>query len=200
MAAALTEFLSPDGSYDGFDVVAKAVDWCVANITPDHPNFRFQHVDVRNPAYNPEGLTDPSEFTFPYPDRAFDFVFLTSVFTHMLPSDLRRYLAEIGRVLRPGGGCLMTFFLLNDPAREAIRAGRANRKFEHEGDGYFYDVENLHEGAVAYEEQDVLSFLPDAGFELRGPIEYGRWAGRPNSRFSQDFLAVEPAGDETPGR
>jgi SAM-dependent methyltransferase len=194
MAAALTEFLSPDGSYDGFDVVAEAVDWCLANITPDHPNFRFRHVDVANPAYNPEGRLDPREFEFPYPDVSFDFVFLTSVFTHLLPPEIRHYLSEIRRVLRPRGRCLMTFFLLNDHARDAIRDGRSHRRFEHEGDGYFYDIEKVHEGAVAYREEDALSLLQDAGLSLRAPIHFGRWAGRPGLPFGQDFVVVEAAG------
>jgi ubiquinone/menaquinone biosynthesis C-methylase UbiE len=193
MAVALTEFLTPDGSYDGFDIVQEAVDWCVAHITPDHPNFRFRHVDVANPAYNPEGKLDPGEFAFPYPDAGFDFVFLTSVFTHMLPRDIQHYLSEIRRVLRPRGSCLMTFFLLNDDAREAIREGRSHRRFEHEGDGYFYDIEKVHEGAVAYREEDALSFLQGAGFGLRAPIKYGRWAGRPGLTFGQDFVVVEAA-------
>src|SRR4051812_29218927 len=73
MAVALADYLTPEGSYEGFDVVADAVNWCVANITADHPNFRFRHVDVRNPAYNPKGALDPKEFSFPYRDGAFDF-------------------------------------------------------------------------------------------------------------------------------
>jgi SAM-dependent methyltransferase len=194
MAVPLTEFLSAEGSYDGFDVVADAVEWCLANISPDHPNFRFRHVDVRNPAYNPAGRLEPGAFSFPYPDAGFDFVFLTSVFTHMLPDDILHYLSEIRRVLRPGGRCLMTFFLLNDHAREAIRGGRTQRQFEHEGDGYFYDIEKVHEGAVAYEDDDVLSFLREAGFELRVPIQYGRWAGRPERTFGQDMVVAERAG------
>jgi SAM-dependent methyltransferase len=195
MAVALAEYMLPEGSYDGFDVVSDAVDWCLANITPDHPNFRFRHVDVRNPAYNPEGKLDPTEFGFPYPDQAFDFVFLTSVFTHMLPPEVRHYLKEIRRVLRPGGSCLMTFFLLNDHAREAIAGGGTHRRFEHEGDGYFYDIEKVHEGAVAYREEDVLSFVGEAGFRLRGSVQYGRWAGRPGKTFGQDFVVVDLAGE-----
>ena len=137
-------------------------------------------------AYNPEGV-DPAEFSFPYPDTAFDFVFLTSVFTHMLPPDVRHYLTEIRRVIRPGGSCLMTFFLLNDHAREAIRSGRTHRKFEHEGDGYFYDIEKVHEGAVAYAEEEVLSFLEEAGFQLRIPSTTGAGRGgrhEPSARTS----------------
>jgi SAM-dependent methyltransferase len=192
IAVALTSYLTPEGSYDGFDVVADAVDWCVANITQDHPNFRFRHVDVRNPAYNPDGVLEPGEFSFPYPDGAFDFVFLTSVFTHMLPADVRHYLTEIRRVLRPACRCLMTFFLLNEHALEAIRAGRTHRRFEHEGDGYFYDIEKVHEGAVAYRADDVLGFLYEAGFELPIPIQYGRWGGRPEQAFGQDIVVVQP--------
>jgi len=190
MAVALADFLSSRGSYDGFDVVPDAVDWCLENISPEHPNFRFRHVDVSNQAYNPDGKLEPGEFAFPYPDAGFDFVFLTSVFTHMLPPDVRHYLAEIRRVPRPGGSCLMTFFLLNDDAREAIRAGRTHRRFEHEGDGYFYDIEKVREGAVAYQDEDVMSFLDQAGLELAAPIQYGRWAGRPGMTFGQDFVVV----------
>jgi SAM-dependent methyltransferase len=190
IAVALAEYLSAEGSYDGFDVVSEAVDWCKANIAPEHPNFRFRHVDVRNPAYNPDGALDPSEFAFPYPDRSFDFVLLTSVFTHMLPEDVRHYLSEIRRVLRPDCRCLMTFFLLNDHAREAIREGRTHRRFEHQGDGYSYDIEKVHEGAVAYEDVDVLAYLREVGFELHVPITYGRWAGRPAQPFGQDIVVV----------
>jgi SAM-dependent methyltransferase len=191
MAEPLADYLDESGSYDGFDVVAKAVDWCRKNIARGRPNFRFRHVDVLNPAYNPRGTLDPGSFEFPYEDDAFDFVFLTSVFTHMLPPEVRHYLGEIHRVLRPSGSCLMTFFLLNAQSREAIRAGRTERRFEHEGDGYLYDSAEVAERAVAYREEDALSFLEEAGFGLRAPIERGRWAGG-SSRYGQDVVVVEP--------
>ena len=118
MAEPLTRYLGPTGSYDGFDVVSTAIDWCESNIASKHPNFHFRHVDVLNRHYNPEGRLDPEAFEFPYPDEAFDFAFLTSVFTHMRPPEMRHYLGEIRRVLRPGGRCLMTFFLLNEESLE----------------------------------------------------------------------------------
>lgn len=177
MAEPLTGYLATTGSYDGFDVVPEAIRWCVEHISTSHPNFRFRHVDVRNAAYNPDGQIAPEEFTFPYPDETFDFAFLTSVLTHMRPPDVRHYLAEIRRVLRSGGRCLATFFLLNDDSIAAIRAGRASRGFEHDGDGYAYDIPDSPEAAIAYRESDVLAFLEGAGFELHKPIRYGRWAG-----------------------
>jgi len=177
MAEVLTGHLSVAGSYDGFDVVAKAIRVCNNQISSKHPNFRFQHVDVVNRAYNPKGRLDPAEFPFPYADESFDFVFLTSVFTHMLPPEVRHYLSETRRVLRPQGRCLATFFLLNEESAAAARSGSAGRRFEHEGDGYRYDYARSPEEAIAYAETDVLDLLREAGLRLHGPIRYGRWSG-----------------------
>jgi SAM-dependent methyltransferase len=190
MAEPLTGYLSEAGSYDGFDVVPEAIEWCVENISSKHPNFRFRHVDVSNRAYNPQGSLDPRQFTFPYADESFDFVFLTSVFTHMLPTEVRHYLGEIRRVLRPGGRCLATFFLLNEKSLSATRDGRASRRFAHEGDGYSYDIPNSPEAAVAYREDDVLAFLERADLDLYAPIRYGRWAGQ-GSAPNQDTVILQ---------
>jgi SAM-dependent methyltransferase len=190
MAEPLTGYLSEAGTYDGFDVVEKAVRWCTDHISAKHPRFRFQHVDVFNRSYNPKGRLDPAGFTFPYADESFDFVFLNSVLTHMLPPEVRHYLREIRRVLRPGGRCMATFFLLNEESVEAARAGSASRRFQHEGEGYFYDYANSPEAAVAYREADVLIFAEEAGLAIREPIRYGRWSGlgpAPN----QDTVVLE---------
>jgi SAM-dependent methyltransferase len=195
MAEPLAEYLSEAGSYEGFDVVPDAIEWCQANIASKHPNFRFQHVDVLNPAYNPTGRLDPASFTFPYPAHAFDFVFLTSVFTHMLLPEVRHYVSEISRVLRPGGTCMLTFFLLNPEAGQAIRAGRAEHRFEYEGDGFRYDSAEVPERAVAYREDEMLALLAEAGMSLRAPIEYGRWADRPGW-CGQDVVVLERSGEK----
>jgi hypothetical protein len=111
MAIPLTSYLQPPGRYDGFDVIREQVEWCQENITPRHPIFRFQLVAVRNGSYNPAGGFEAAAFTFPYADASFDVILLASVFTHLLRADLEQYVAEIRRVLRPGGRALMTFFL-----------------------------------------------------------------------------------------
>lgn len=63
-------------------------------------------------------------------------VFLTSVFTHMFPPDVEHYLDEISRVLKPGGRCLCTYFLLNDESLAHIAEGKSAHNFQHEGPGY----------------------------------------------------------------
>ncbi len=110
MALPLTAFLSEKGTYDGFDVYKPAIEWCNKQIAVRFSNFRFQHLDVKNYQYNPCGLVEAASCIFPYADNFFDFAFATSVFTHMLPEDCRRYFFEINRVLRPGGRALLTFF------------------------------------------------------------------------------------------
>jgi SAM-dependent methyltransferase len=191
MARPLSGYLSSAGSYDGFDVMRGPIESCNENIAAAHPNFHFRHVDVLNRAYNPEGRLDPEKFEFPYPDGAFDFAFLTSVFTHMLPPEMRHYLSELRRVLRPGGRCLMTFFLLNDESLDALRAGQASRTFAHEGDGFRYDVPDTPEAAVAHPETNVRDLLAREGFELYAPIRYGYWCGRSVEDPGQDIVIVK---------
>src|SRR5206468_983780 len=100
----------PGGSYDGLEVAADGVRWCADTITPVLPHFRFHHADVYNSVYNPSARRRPRAYRFPFADATFDFAFLTSVFTHLLPHDAAHYLSELARVLRPGGRLFATFF------------------------------------------------------------------------------------------
>src|SRR6188508_3249240 len=113
VAAPLVDHLGPEGSYEGFDRDAGRIAFCNERIAPLHPRFRFQAVEVFN-SRRQKGNEPAGEFTFPYPDNDFDLVFLFSVFTHMLPDGVERYMAEIARVLKPGGRTVITWFLLND--------------------------------------------------------------------------------------
>jgi SAM-dependent methyltransferase len=188
MAEPLSRYLTT-GSYDGFDVVRGAIEVCQLNNR--RPRFRFRHVDVANRFYNPEGRISAEEFEFPYPDRSFNFVFLTSVFTHMLPPEVKHYLGEIRRVLHPEGRCLATFFILNRESLTAARASGKRKLFPNEGDGYRYNTPNTGpEAGVGYREQDVRLLLKKAGFELQ-LLQYGRWSGRPDAGpVGQDIVVV----------
>lgn len=76
------------GTYDGVEIHRDAVEWCQRTITSADPRFRFHRADVVSSAYNPDGLVPSFEYTFPFPDQSFDFIFLASVFTHMLPESV----------------------------------------------------------------------------------------------------------------
>ena len=103
MALAMVNYLEPTSRFEGFDIVKHGIDWCERNITTRWPNFNFKHSDIYNKCYNEPGRQVSRKYRFPYEDNSFDFAFLTSVFTHMLPRDMESYLGEIHRVLRPGG-------------------------------------------------------------------------------------------------
>ena len=75
MAVPFTTFLNEQGSYQGFDIVPKWIEWCQNAITPRYPNFRFQVADVYNEFYNPTGSYTAANYAFPYQSGVFDFVF-----------------------------------------------------------------------------------------------------------------------------
>lgn len=178
MAVALTRYLSPTARYEGFDVDAEGIAWCEANVTPRFPNFRFQMADVYNKHYHPAGSQPASSYRFPYDDASFDFVFLTSVFTHLVPDDLANYLREIGRVLAPGGRSFVTMFLLNPEAEREIARGNAIRDFPYAKGVYRVENDEFPERAVAYDEAYVRALWAETGFTVVEPIRYGGWPRR----------------------
>ena len=86
MALPLTQYLD-GGTYDGVDVSAEGVAWCNHNIATHYGNFRFQHLDLAHPLYNPTGTMRTVEVRLPFEDASFDFIFLTSVVTHLTAAE-----------------------------------------------------------------------------------------------------------------
>lgn len=194
MAVPLTDYLSAGGEYWGFDIVKSAVDWCTRHITRKFGHFHFLHSDVYNRHYNPKGSIGATELKFPFNNASFDFVFLTSVFTHMLPGGVENYLAEISRVLRPGGTCFMTFFLRNAESAGLIAAKRSSLDLAHEMSGCAVVDEADPEAALAYSETFVLEQLEIHGLELSRPIQYGSWCGRDDFLTYQDVIIARKVG------
>ena len=118
-AVPLTAFLNSQGSYEGFDVVKKGIDWCNKHISGKFKNFHFTYVPLNNDLYNTHA-EKADTFRFPYKESEFDVAFLFSVFTHMQTHEIGNYLNEIQRTLKPGGMCLATFFIYSDEQEEQI--------------------------------------------------------------------------------
>lgn len=189
MAIPLAQYLSPAGSYDGLDSVRGGIDWCRRNITPRYTNFHFQHADVFNLTYNPGGSLKASQYRFPWPDESFDFVFLVSVLTHMLTSDMENYLLETARILKKKGRCMMTFFLLNeDPVKEGCgKPGCLHFKYRVD-DVSFSTHKRESEKAVAYPENFMRQVCDRAGLRIVEPVYYGSWSGRQKFLSYQDVV------------
>jgi len=191
IALPLTRYLSTNARYEGLDIVEEGVRWCQENISRGFPNFTFQLIDIYNSRYNPDGCLRAEKFRFPYEDGRFDLVFLTSVFTHMLPVAVQNYLSEISRVLRNGGRLLATFFLLNNETAVLIQAGKSELSFRHEFGGCRVETLSVPEAAVAYDEAAVGCLLEAAGLSLiGGGLHYGKWPGREQFMSYQDVLVA----------
>ena len=190
MAYALVHYLSAEGQFEGFDIVPELIHWAQREIGGRFPNFRFQHVPIYNQHYNPTGTVAATEFRFPYPDQAFDFVLLTSVFTHMQGAEVRHYLDEIQRVLRPGGRCVCTCFLLNAEAQALMSEGQCARPLVHAlDDGYVADPANP-EQAIGFQEQAFQAWCAARGLIWR-QTGYGNWCGRRQAVSYQDLVVLE---------
>lgn len=198
IAIPLAEYLTAPGSYEGIDIVPERVNWCRENIASRWPNFHFDLADIYNWA-NPTGALRAKDCTFPFKDEQFDFVFLISVFTHMLPPGVEHYLFEIARVLKKGGRCLISFLLLNEESLGLLEAGRS-RTYELPHDFGTYRLHSTRDrtSLVAYREDFVLDLFRKARLEIKTPIQYGSWPGRniPDEDFIlQDcVLAHRPEG------
>lgn len=192
MALPLTQYLD-SGHYEGVDVSAAGIDWCVANISSQYENFRFRHLDLEHPLYNPAGTMLTTEVALPFEPESFDFIFLTSVITHLTSPEVRAYAREIRRVLAPGGRCFVTAFMLNGPSREGLQAGKGVLPFDGnaaEREIYAYP-ENIT-AAVAFDEDYLLSMFLEFGLRRTRPPVYGRWSGRvtPGDSF-QDINVLQ---------
>lgn len=192
MALPLAEVLEPPGSYLGLDIVPSAIEWCRANITPDHPHVRFELLDAANSRYRADGPS-ASSIRLPVDDSSIDVVVMASVATHLLPDDLAHYLAEVGRVLDRGGRALITAFLLDaDEVDPLLDAGRAELPFGPRRGTVRVVDSDLPESAIAHDRDWFLDRVTDAGLRVR-QTHPGSWPGRdPQTCQSyQDMLVLE---------
>jgi len=194
IAAPLTKYLTSAGTYEGFDIIEDHINWCKEKITMKFPNFNFKLVDLHNENYNPSGTFRATDFRFPYDDGYFDFVILNSVFTIMDPQDMSPYASEIVRVLRKGGRCTATFFLLTDESTEFIDKNLSNFDFRYKFGHYRTINREVPRGAFAYEESFIRELLKTRGLNIVEPIYYGCWYGKENPYDYQDIVLAVSNG------
>jgi SAM-dependent methyltransferase len=181
LAADLSSFLDATGSYVGLDIIPDGIKWCSENIVGRHGNVHFLLSDVRNGEYNPKGKIEAAEFRFPFDEESFDLVVLDSVFTHMLPPDLEHYLGEITRVLKPGGRCYATYFLLTEESREMMLTRDSTTSFKQHFGSYSVASAKVPELVVGYDEKFIEEMYARHG--LTNERYPGFWCGQP-SRWS----------------
>lgn len=183
MAVPFTAYLSPKGRYEGFDIVKIGIDWCIKNISSRFPNFSFKLIPLKNDLYRLDTDEKAAELQFPYENDSFDLVFLTSVFTHMLPIDIENYISEIQRVLKKDKQCFATFFII-DEENETASNKIGSKNFPHNFGHYHLMDKSVKEANVAFKKSYIEALLKKNNLELTHFIK-GNWSGIQNTELNE---------------
>ena len=195
-AIPLTEILGTAGTYFGTDVIGTSIDWCVNNITPLFPNFRFEWHDIYDDLHNPNGVIDTLDIILNVPDNSVDLIILQSVFTHMFEHEICHYLKEFRRILKLDGRVWASIFIVTPNILQQI-ADNAQTvyqlSFNHVyGDGCFINSLDSKRGAVAFTHKTIDRMLRASHMTLAKPILKGSWSGTEQEPESgQDCLILK---------
>ena len=157
------------GKYIGIDIDEEMLAWCRNNY--DAERFSFHRSEHSSKAYR--GVENGnSYYELPVAEGAADFVFSTSLFTHLLEEQLGNYCQESYRSLKPGGYMAMACFSMDHlpPTyghRHTFKSRIANAHVE---------SLDVPEAAVAYEEKYLFAVARGAGFRTAEILEApGDW-------------------------
>jgi len=174
------------GRYVGVDIVPRLVDFCRARF----PRYEFHCLDVHSPYYNPQGSKSPDAMRIPLPDATFDVAVLLSVFTHLLPERFQLMTTEVGRLLKPGGRCLATFFITDD------MTDRAAASFKHHvSPACRVEDPDMPEVAVGYEGAFVVDAFRTPGLTVASSYR-GSWSGKGGLGYQDHMLFVKDSPTE----
>ena len=174
-----------DENFFGWDVDKVSLD--IARNLPlfKKKKFRFQHVDFLNDLYNKSG--GKVTFSFPAADHSFDVVFLVSVFTHMYPNDIAFYIKEISRVLKPGGKCMMTCFLMDYGIGKEL-------SFSFKQDNSYLNNKQFPLQAIAFDRCFFENLFSENSLSVVKLLK-GSWRDtegyKPDTEFRQDIFTLQ---------
>lgn len=94
--------------YQGVDTHELSINWCNKWLTKYGSAYQFTHVAAYNARYNKQAK---NLATLPFESDRFDLVFLNSVFSHMIDSDIEFYLDEFSRLMKPHAILYVTAFV-----------------------------------------------------------------------------------------
>jgi SAM-dependent methyltransferase len=189
VAFGLALYLSASGHYEGLDAAARWVEWNRKAISARFPNFRFRLADVRNGLYNRQSRASAERLRFPYDDESFDAALVESVFQHNRAPVVRRYLAELARVLRSGARCVVTgFFLRRGWVADDQRADCLD--FLHQIEDAWSASATRPEIGIAFEAARFEEWVEEAGLDL-AEFHRGDWHAEGPGIAYQDVIVLE---------
>jgi ubiquinone/menaquinone biosynthesis C-methylase UbiE len=172
IASSLTSYLE-SGSYIGVDIMKPFIKWCQEAYS-NYDRFSFKHINIYNKFYNKFAYKKSRNFKFPFDNSKFDFIYLTSVFTHMHSEDVDNYLSEIHRMLKPGGIAFITYFLINEETKKFMEEGKSTRKFRKYTENSYTDTPKNPESAIAFDEEFIESLYSKNNMKI-DKVSLGKW-------------------------
>jgi SAM-dependent methyltransferase len=164
------------GRYIGVDIDPEMLQWCRNHFDADR--FQFLQSTHASKSYNQTG-GNIGGYTLPIADGTVDFVFSTSLFSHLLEPELRNYLKESLRVMKRGATIVMSFFCLDYPP--PTYGGR--HTFSHRIGNAAVESLKVPEAAVAYTESFMVALAGEVGFSNAEVI------GKNVSTWQKHFVA-----------
>ena len=164
LALPFSRYLNDTAMYLGVDTWPTGIAWCDRHVATSSPNFSFRLLDVFDQKYNPQGRPGDDALGIEATSGSFDFATLIAIL-HLEPGRIRRYLGEVGRLLRPGGHYLGTWYLVEEGDRRS--PGDLPRPA-------------MSEGAAR-------AMLDEAGIDILR-LDRGQWDGRPDGLSYQDVI------------
>lgn len=190
-ARGLLDYLRHPGCYRGLDVDRVRIADAQARLQSGHPHFEFLWADVYNRHYNPNGRASADSYVLPFADASFDVVYAASLFTHLLPAETLNYFSQSRRVLRHGGTCLFSMFVL-DHYRGLGTAISPGYEFPHRlPDHAGVAVHDLRypDELIGYETATIESFAARTGLRLVRVIP-GLWSESPGLAVNEQDLVL----------
>lgn len=159
------------GTYLGIDIDEEMLAYCAKAFPP--PQFRFAQTSHVSTTYSGHSAVDPKAINYYYridaADESKDFVFSSSLFTHLLEKEMLNYIEESFRILKKGKYMRMNFFALEN----VTKGGRWT--FEHPLGNAWVESLRYPEAAVAYPESFLMECTKKTGFShsevFKSPVQ-----------------------------
>ena len=166
------------GTYHGVDIDEELLAFARKKFPA--PQYSFQLTPHKSQTYGTTAASDGVQCRIEREDDSQDFLFSTSLVTHLLEPELLNYITQSYRVLRPGGFTQMNFFCMDFLRDKKILGSRWT--FAHRIGRAHVESQQYPEAAVAYNQEDMIAFYRNAGFnEVQILTD-------PNGKMAQSFV------------
>lgn len=145
------------GTYLGIDIDPEMIEYCRSHFPSSQ--FTFALSPHTSSTYHSlaRSAQKPLSFSLAEPESK-DFIYSTSLFTHLLEEQVTFYLRQSFRALRHGGMVVMSFFCI-----EHVDLGKP-WTFSHRRGNAYIDIERYPEAAIAYSKDYMVRIVRVLGF------------------------------------